>query len=51
MIHLTVDFNFFHRVEKNEVLGRFLVASRNIKVGEVILKDEPLVLGPRQVSF
>ena len=37
------------RIQKNEVLGRYLVASRDIKPGEIILKDEPLVLGPRQV--
>ncbi|OAD55799.1 Protein msta, isoform A, partial [Eufriesea mexicana] len=36
-----------YKVSKDSVLGRHYIATRNIKVGEVILKDdEPLLKGP-----
>ncbi|MPC50943.1 Protein msta, isoform A [Portunus trituberculatus] len=35
---------------QSENLGRYLEASRDILPGEIILKDSPLVLGPRQVT-
>ncbi|CAG0903864.1 unnamed protein product [Darwinula stevensoni] len=34
----------------SETLGRHLVATRNIKEGEAIMKEPPLVAGPKQVS-
>ncbi|XP_045622293.2 SET domain-containing protein SmydA-8, partial [Procambarus clarkii] len=39
-----------YRVCESEELGRYLEASRDIQPGEVIMKDSPLVLGPRQVT-
>ncbi|XP_076056980.1 SET domain-containing protein SmydA-8-like [Oratosquilla oratoria] len=39
-----------YRVLVSEVLGRYLEASRDIEPGEVILKDTPLLLGPKQVT-
>lgn len=36
-----------YSIERNDTLGRYLVATREIKPGEVILKEKPLVLGPR----
>ncbi|KAG7176014.1 SET domain-containing protein SmydA-8-like [Homarus americanus] len=39
-----------YRVCQSEELGRYLEASRDILPGELILKDSPLVLGPRQVT-
>jgi hypothetical protein len=39
-----------YKVEKNETLGRFVVAARNIPQGTVILTEEPLVVGPKMYS-
>ncbi|XP_037786222.1 SET domain-containing protein SmydA-8-like [Penaeus monodon] len=39
-----------YRVCQNDVLGRYLEASRDILPGEVIFRDSPLVVGPRQVT-
>ena len=33
-------------VKTNEELGRYLVATKNIKQGETILKEKPIVSGP-----
>ncbi|KAL7635177.1 UNVERIFIED_CONTAM: hypothetical protein RMT77_014163 [Armadillidium vulgare] len=38
------------KIEKNSVLGRHLVATRDFKKGEVIFKDDPLVVGPKQIT-
>lgn len=35
---------------EDEVLGRHLVASRDIKAGEVVVKESPLLQGPCQVT-
>lgn len=32
----------------NEKLGRYYVSSRDIKAGEIVLKESPLVVGPSQ---
>lgn len=37
-------------IKKNDKEGRFLVATRYIGAGEVIMKQPPLVLGPKMVS-
>lgn len=37
-------------IATNEVLGRHLRATRDIKIGEQILKEAPLVLGPKVAS-
>ncbi|XP_026471009.1 SET and MYND domain-containing protein DDB_G0277331-like [Ctenocephalides felis] len=37
-----------YKVEKSDTLGRYLVASRTIKSGEIILKEKPAVKGPAQ---
>ena len=34
------------RVCQNEKFGRFYVATRNIKPGEIVLREAPLVIGP-----
>lgn len=31
-------------------MGRFMIASRDIKTGEIILKEKPCVIGPKTVS-
>jgi hypothetical protein len=41
---------FVGQVVENETLGRHLIATRDLKVGEVILQEEPLVAGPSQVT-
>ncbi|XP_034111151.1 SET domain-containing protein SmydA-8 [Drosophila albomicans] len=38
------------KIAHNELLGRHLVATRNIKPYEIILKEAPLVRGPAQIS-
>jgi hypothetical protein len=38
------------QVAENEALGRHVIATRDLKVGEVILKEKPLVAGPSQVT-
>uniref|UniRef100_A0A182W2G3 MYND-type domain-containing protein n=1 Tax=Anopheles minimus TaxID=112268 RepID=A0A182W2G3_9DIPT len=38
------------KVCSNEQYGRFLVATRDINAGEIILKESPLVHGPAQIS-
>ncbi|CAG9832602.1 unnamed protein product [Diabrotica balteata] len=35
-----------YTVLKNDKIGRYLVASRNIKAGEVIIFEKPLLIGP-----
>ncbi|KAL0274822.1 UNVERIFIED_CONTAM: hypothetical protein PYX00_002854 [Menopon gallinae] len=39
------------RIEVNDVLGRHLVATRDIKAGELILQEPPLIVGPKAVSL
>ncbi|XP_052866086.1 SET domain-containing protein SmydA-8-like isoform X1 [Anopheles cruzii] len=39
-----------YRVEQNACLGRHLVATRNIRQGEIILTDTAYVAGPKMVS-
>lgn len=48
--HITVDGSPNYKIEQNQQLGRYLVASRDIKKGEVILRDQPLITGPTKAS-
>ncbi|KAJ9593991.1 hypothetical protein L9F63_014586, partial [Diploptera punctata] len=38
------------KIADNKVLGRHLIATRDLKVGEVILKEMPLIAGPSQIT-
>lgn len=38
------------KVCHNEKIGRHYVATRNIKPGEIILRESPLIIGPSQVT-
>jgi MYND finger len=38
------------RVCKNDKIGRYYVATRNIKPGEIVLREAPLIIGPSQVT-
>ena len=38
------------RVANDDKIGRHYVATRNIKPGEVVLKEAPLVIGPSQAT-
>ena len=38
------------RVERSETLGRFLVATKDVEEGELILNESPMVVGPRQLT-
>lgn len=40
-----------YEVRKNSELGRYAVASRNIKAGDVILEESPFTHGPKVVKF
>jgi len=40
-----------YKICSSEELGNFLVASRNIKAGEVIFTDSPLVVGPSAITL
>ena len=45
--HITgSDTCYPYRVQYDCEMGRYLVATRNIKQGETILHEDPLVLGP-----
>jgi sialic acid synthase SpsE len=46
---LIVRFLVF-QVKEDKTLGRHLVASKDIKEGEIISKERPLVIGPSQVN-
>uniref|UniRef100_A0A1B0GHX9 Putative histone tail methylase n=1 Tax=Lutzomyia longipalpis TaxID=7200 RepID=A0A1B0GHX9_LUTLO len=39
-----------YRICHDGTIGRFLVATRNIKFGDVVLKEAPLVVGPSQLT-
>ncbi|XP_022905994.2 SET domain-containing protein SmydA-8-like isoform X1 [Onthophagus taurus] len=34
-----------YHIESNDIYGRFLVASRDLKAGEVILEENPIIIG------
>lgn len=38
------------RVKEDPVCGRYLEASRDIKAGDIVLKEKPLITGPSQVT-
>ncbi|KAH9632380.1 hypothetical protein HF086_011880 [Spodoptera exigua] len=38
------------RVKENEKYGRYLEATRDIKAGDIVLKEKPLITGPAQVT-
>jgi hypothetical protein len=38
------------KITTDEVLGRCVVATRNLRPGEVLMKQSPLILGPKVVS-
>jgi hypothetical protein len=37
--------------QEDEILGRRLIATRNIKQGEIILREKPLISGPKVLSL
>ncbi|XP_063903884.1 SET domain-containing protein SmydA-8 isoform X2 [Zophobas morio] len=39
-----------YKVTRDDTLGRCVIATRNIRPGEVIMKSPPLLLGPKTVS-
>lgn len=38
------------QIRTNDLFGRYLVASRDIKPGEIVLKESPLISGPSQIT-
>lgn len=39
------------QIVKNDILGRHIVATRDIRKGEIILRDTPVVSGPKVISY
>lgn len=50
---MDVNVKFIKKIKltQNDELGRYLIATRQIKAGEVILKENPCVIGPKIASF
>lgn len=40
-----------YQVVASDKLGRYMIAARNISAGEVILKESPIVFGPKLASY
>jgi len=40
-----------YKIARSSELGNHIVANRNIKAGEIILTEAPLVLGPAQTTI
>lgn len=38
------------RVKEDETVGRYLEASRDIKAGDIVMKEKALITGPAQVG-
>uniref|UniRef100_A0A336MII8 CSON001087 protein n=1 Tax=Culicoides sonorensis TaxID=179676 RepID=A0A336MII8_CULSO len=38
------------KIETNPEYGRYLVATKDIKAGDIVLKESPLIVGPSQVT-
>lgn len=38
------------KIKRNEKLGRYMIAKRDIKAGEIILREKHLVMGPKVIS-
>ncbi|XP_034834632.1 SET domain-containing protein SmydA-8 [Maniola hyperantus] len=36
-----------YKIEHSDIIGRYMIATRDIKQGEIILKEKPAVSGPR----
>jgi len=39
-----------YRIERNDVLGRFLIATKPIEEGQLIFDESPMVIGPKQLT-
>merc|ERR1711892_167739 len=39
-----------YRVERSNVMGRYLIATKDMEEGELILNESPMVVGPRQLT-
>jgi len=39
-----------YRIERNPVIGRYMVATKDLAEGELILQESPMVIGPRQLT-
>ena len=38
------------KVERSDIMGRFLIATKDLEEGELILNESPMVVGPRQLT-
>ncbi|KAI5711949.1 hypothetical protein M8J75_004495 [Diaphorina citri] len=45
-LHITQDLPY--RVMKSNIMGRYLVAGKDLAAGELIIEEDPLVIGPSQ---
>lgn len=44
------SFHFLSKVKKNDKLGRYMVAARDLKAGEVLFREVAVVHGPKMLS-
>lgn len=44
------NINLKYEILRNDELGRYLVAKKNIKQGELILTEKPLFISPNRES-
>lgn len=35
-----------YEIANSKVMGRYLVSSRNLKAGEVVITEKPIIIGP-----
>jgi hypothetical protein len=40
----------FSQIERNNTLGRFLVATSDLPAGQLIFNEAPILVGPRQLT-
>ncbi|XP_053659241.1 SET domain-containing protein SmydA-8 [Anopheles marshallii] len=46
LVHIQLEASAPYSVKRTEEIGRYLVASRDLKAGDVIIETLPLILGP-----
>ena len=49
-LHRNQDYCFPYKIDCHKYKGRILVATKNIKAGEVIFEESPLFSGPAKTS-
>lgn len=50
VLNIKITYFIEFQISSNQTLGRHIIATRNIKAGEIILRECPLVVGPKIAS-